>query len=94
MDCLVRKILNFLYRFRRKPSTEVKKILFLFPSSAVGDTVIETFFIREIKKLYPQAELEIAILAPYAVLLENNSDISHIYKMPIKSIKKLILSER
>ena len=90
METFVRKVLNFLYRFRHKPTEQVRRILFLFPSSAVGDTVIETFFIHEVKKLYPQSQLDVAILAPYAVLLENNSDISHIYKMPIKSIKKLI----
>ena len=90
MNFLVRAVLNFLYRFRHKPNNQVRRVLFLFPSSAVGDTVIETFFIHEIKKLYPQAQLEVAILAPYAVLLENNSDISHIYKMPIKIHTKLV----
>lgn len=90
MNFLVRTVLNFLYRFRHKPNNQVRRVLFLFPSSAVGDTVIETFFIHEIKTLYPQAQLEVAILAPYAVLLENNSDISHIYKMPIKIHTKLV----
>lgn len=90
MGLFIRKILNFLYYFRQKPNKQVRRILFLFPSSAVGDTVIETFFIHEIKKLYPQAQLEVAILLPYAVLLENNPDISHIYKMPVKTVKKLI----
>lgn len=90
MGFLMRKILNFLYCFRQKPNRQVRRILFLFPSSAVGDTVIETFFIHEIKKLYPQAELEIAILAPYTVLLENNPAISRVYKMPVQTVKKLI----
>ncbi len=89
MGLFIQKILNFLYDFRQKPNKQVRRILFLFPSSAVGDTVIETFFIHEIKKLYPQAQLEVAIRAPYAVLLENNPDISHIYKMPVKTVKKL-----
>ena len=90
MEWISRKVLNFLYRFRSKKTGEVKKILLLLPSSAVGDTVIETFFIHEIKKLYPQAELEVAILAAYAVLLENNSDINHIYQMPTHTVKKLL----
>lgn len=90
MQALVRKILNFLYRFRKKEDSDIRRILFLFPSSAVGDTVIETFFIREVKKLYPQAVLDIAILAPYAVLLEHNPDIRHIYKMPVATGPKLV----
>ena len=63
MQALVRKILNFLYLFRKKEDSDTRRILFLFPSSAVGDTVIETFFIREVKKLYPQAVLDIASMA-------------------------------
>ena len=82
-------ILNFFYRFRKKEITEIKKILFLFPSSAVGDTVVETFFIREIKKLFPQAQLDIFILKPSAVLLKNNPNVDRIFTMPVNKYKKL-----
>lgn len=89
MSFIVKPLLNFLYSLRKKQEVNIKRILFLFPSSAVGDTVIETFFIHEVKKLYPKAKLDIAILAPYAVLLENNPDINCIYKMPVSIFKKL-----
>ncbi|MBR4682667.1 MAG: glycosyltransferase family 9 protein [Elusimicrobiaceae bacterium] len=90
MKMLVQKGLNFLYRFRSEQPGPVQRVLLLFPSGAVGDTVIETFFIHEIKKLYPQAQLEVAMLAPYALLLKDNPDVSRIYKMPVFPLKKLI----
>lgn len=90
MNILIKTILNFLYHFRKQKINNIEKILFLFPSSAVGDTIIETFFIHEVKKLYPKAEVHIAILAPYAILLKNNQDINIIYKMPTNTLKKLM----
>ncbi len=89
MSTVTKYILNFFYRFRKKETKEIKKILFLFPSSAVGDTVVETFFIREIKKLFPQAKLDIFILKPSAVLLKGNPAINRIFTMPVNKYKKL-----
>lgn len=90
MKMLIQQGLNFLYRFRRQQEEPVRRILLLFPSGAVGDTVIETFFIHEVKKLYPQAQLEVAMLTPYALLLKDNPDVSRIYKMPVSLFKKLV----
>lgn len=89
LHTVTKYILNFFYRFRKKEIKEIKKILFLFPSSAVGDTIVETFFIREIKKLFPQAKLDIFILKPSAVLLQNNPNVDRIFTMPVNKYKKL-----
>ena len=89
LNTVTRYILNFFYRFRPKGKRKINKILFLFPSSAVGDTIVETFFIREIKKLFPQAKLDIFILKPSAVLLQNNPNVDRIFTMPVNKYKKL-----
>ena len=89
LSTITKYILNFFNRFRKKEIKEIKKILFLFPSSAVGDTVVETFFIREIKKLFPQAKLDIFILKPSAALLQGNQNVNCIFTMPVNKYKKL-----
>ena len=50
---------------------DYKKILFLRLDNKVGDTVVESFVPRELKKLYPNAELTIATTA-FLDLLEND----------------------
>ena len=90
LNTIVRSVLNFLYRFRKKRNGETKKILFLFPSSAVGDTIVETFFIREVKKLFPQAALDIFILKPSVALLQDNPHVNRIFTMPVNKYKKLL----
>ncbi len=87
---MIKAILNFLFRFKRKQDGEVKRILFLCPSSAVGDSVVETFFIRELKKLYPSASLDIFIRQPYGIIFEGNPNINKILLMPVKPLKKML----
>ena len=42
----------------------MKKILFIKMSSKLGDSVIESFFIREVQNIYPQSEIHMAF--PYS----------------------------
>jgi len=49
----------------------IHKILFLRLDHKIGDTVVETFFIRELKKLYPKAHLTVVTTAPKELLCNN-----------------------
>ncbi|MCL2798779.1 MAG: hypothetical protein FWD54_00635 [Endomicrobia bacterium] len=88
---MTKAILNFLYKSKEKTANkEVNKILYFLPASKVGDTIIETFFVKELKKLFPSAEITVLILDPYKVLLSANPNIDKIITMPVNKYKKLL----
>jgi len=80
-------LLNSITKKKNNHSLEnIKNILFVRFDNKLGDTVIDTFFIRELKKQIPQSKLTVMIREPYDELLRNNPNINKIIIMP--KIKK------
>ena len=71
------------------------KILLITVGHKVGDSVIDTFFIRELKKVYPQSLITLMTTAP-KLIFDNNPHINDIIIVPLyknrwlSSIKNLI----
>jgi len=81
----MRHILNLLYRIGKKRGGEIKKILFFRPDNKVGDSIIDTFFVRELKKIFPSAEITLLMISPYEVIFKNNPYVSKIITLPQKN---------
>jgi len=75
-------LLNFLYFFRNKKKTEIKKILFVRLDNKIGDSIIDTFFVRELKKLFPAASITLLMLSPYDAIFEGNPYINKMITVP------------
>lgn len=61
-----------------------KKILLVTVGHKVGDSIIDTFFIRELKKVYPQSLLTLMTTAP-KIIFENNPYINNIIIVPMSN---------
>ncbi len=91
-DTRIKSILNSLYRKRNGKTSVMRsfnKILFLCPSSAVGDTVVETYFTRTIKERYPQAQITVAIRPPYQELIDHRI-VDKVILLPSNSFLKFL----
>lgn len=63
-------------------SIEPKKILFFRFDSRVGDCVVHSFVIRELKKLFPKSHLTVATFAPSEVFFQNSPYIDELIVLP------------
>ncbi|MGE4384920.1 MAG: glycosyltransferase family 9 protein [Endomicrobiaceae bacterium] len=61
-----------------------KNILFVRFDNKVGDTVVDTFFIKGLRTQTPDAKITVLIRKPYNELLEGNKDIDEIIALPNK----------
>lgn len=68
----------------------MNKILLMLLDHKIGDMIVVSFFIRELKKLYPSAQLDILAISPYSTLLHHNPHVSHIYTLPANKYKKIL----
>lgn len=74
---MIKFLLNTLYKFREEGKREikdVKKILLFFVSPGIGDAVISSFFIRNLKILYPESEITL-LSTPGGKILDGNANI-------------------
>ncbi|MCL2390716.1 MAG: hypothetical protein FWD54_00625 [Endomicrobia bacterium] len=82
---IFRAIFNFLFVFRKKHNKSINNILFIRFDNKVGDTIIDTFFIRELKKLFPKSKLTVIIHSPFDALIKDNHHIDKIIIWPYYS---------
>lgn len=88
LNKILKFILNALYKFRKNnKNCAIKKILFIRFDSKIGDSVVESFFIRELKKLNLEVSIDVVVLEPYFKIVENNPHINKIYSIPFKKNK-------
>ncbi len=59
-----------------------KKILFFRLDICLGDSIIHTFVLRELKKLFPQASLTVATFAPSDQFFTHNPHIDKLISLP------------
>lgn len=62
--------------------TQPKKILFFRFDDCLGDSVVHSFFLRELKKLFPQATLTVATFAPSQQFFTHHPSVEHIIALP------------
>ena len=72
--------------FSEKEKSEIKKIL-LIQTAFIGDVVLITPLIREIKKIFPNSLLDVMVIPQAAGLLENNPHINSIIKFDKRKSK-------
>ena len=82
MKKIIIGILTFFNIFKHQQGCQNNRILFLRLDNKVGDTVIESFFIRELKKFNPLIKIDVVMLEPYVKIIENNPYINKIYSIP------------
>jgi len=59
-----------------------KNILFVRFDNKLGDTVVDTFFIKGLRAQAANAKITLLIRTPYNELLEGNEDINEIITLP------------
>lgn len=63
-------------------SKSPRKILFFRFDSRIGDSVVHSFFLRELKKLFPAAQLTVATFAPNEQFFENRPYVDKVKVLP------------
>ena len=69
MDTILKIFFNTLNKFKNKKFSDVNKILFVRFDNKVGDTIIDSFFIRELKKFNSQIIIDIPIVINNKIIL-------------------------
>ena len=59
-----------------------QKILFFRLDACVGDCVVHTFVIRELKKIFPKASLTVATFSPSEIFFQNNPYVDKLIVLP------------
>ena len=59
-----------------------QKILFFRFDDCLGDSIIHSFFLRELKKLFPQASITVTTFAPSQHFFSHHTAIDHIITLP------------
>ncbi|MBP5616570.1 MAG: glycosyltransferase family 9 protein [Elusimicrobiaceae bacterium] len=59
-----------------------QKILFFRLDARVGDCIVHLFFLRELKKLFPNTHITVATFAPSEVFFQNNPFVDEVKVLP------------